>query len=127
MSISARARNTAPSPTLAITAKAKALQAQGKDVIGFGAGEPDFDTPEYIKQAAIDALKAGYTKYTPSSGDVDLKDAIIAKLGRDNGLQYTRENVIVSCGAKHSLYNVFQAMLEPQRRRLPPRGLWCRR
>lgn len=113
MSISARARNTAPSPTLAITAKAKALQAQGKDVIGFGAGEPDFDTPDYIKQAAIDALNAGYTKYTPSSGDVDLKDAIIGKLKRDNGLTYARENVIVSCGAKHSLYNVFQAMLDP--------------
>src|SRR3978361_1096933 len=102
MSISARARGAAPSPTLAINAKAKALQAQGKDVIGFGAGEPDFDTPDYIKQAAINALNAGYTKYTPSSGDVDLKDAIIAKLKRDNGLRYGRENGIVSCGAKHS-------------------------
>src|SRR6266550_1679217 len=107
MSISARARNTAPSPTLAINAKAKALHAQGKDVIGVGAGEPDFDTPDYIKQAAIDALNSGYTKYTPRSGDVDLKDAIVAKLKRDNGLAYGRENVIVSCGAKHSLYNVF--------------------
>jgi aspartate aminotransferase len=124
MNISARARNTAPSPTLGITAKAKALQAQGKDVISFGAGEPDFDTPEYIKQAAIDALKAGYTKYTPSSGDVDLKDAIIAKLSRDNGLKYSRENVIVSCGAKHSLYNVFQAMLDPGDEVLIPSPYW---
>ncbi len=124
MSISARARNTAPSPTLAITAKAKALQAQGKDVIGFGAGEPDFDTPDYIKQAAIDALNAGYTKYTPSSGDTDLKDAIIGKLRRENGLAYDRENVIVSCGAKHSLYNVFQAMLDPGDEVLIPAPYW---
>ena len=124
MSISTRARNTAPSPTLAITAKAKAMQAQGKDVIGFGAGEPDFDTPDYIKQAAIDALNAGYTKYTPSSGDVDLKDAIVAKLQRDNGLRYGRENVIVSCGAKHSLYNVFQAMLDPGDEVIIPAPYW---
>ncbi len=124
MSISARARNTAPSPTLAINAKAKALQAQGKDVIGFGAGEPDFDTPDYIKQAAIDALNAGYTKYTPSSGDVDLKDAICGKLKRDNGLTYGRENVIVSCGAKHSLYNVFQAMLDPGDEVVIPAPYW---
>jgi aspartate aminotransferase len=124
MSISARARGTAPSPTLAINAKAKALQAAGKDVIGFGAGEPDFDTPDYIKQAAIDALKAGYTKYTPSSGDVDLKDAILAKLKRDNGLIYGRENVIVSCGAKHSLYNVFQAMLDPGDEVVIPAPYW---
>ena len=124
MSISARARNAAPSPTLAINAKAKALQAQGKDVIGFGAGEPDFDTPGFIKQAAIDALNAGYTKYTPSSGDVDLKDAIIAKLKRDNGLAYGRENVIVSCGAKHSLYNVFQAMLDPGDEVIVPSPYW---
>jgi aspartate aminotransferase len=124
MSISARARNTAPSPTLAISAKAKALQAQGKDVIGFGAGEPDFDTPDYIKQAAIDALHAGYTKYTPSAGDVDLKDAIIAKFQRDNGLQYSRDQVIVSCGAKHSLYNVFQAMLDPGDEVLIPAPYW---
>ena len=113
MSISQRAKNAAPSPTLAITAKAKALKAEGKDVVGFGAGEPDFDTPDHIKQAAIDALNAGYTKYTPSSGDVDLKDAICAKLAKDNGLSYKPNQVIVSAGAKHSLYNIFQAMLDP--------------
>jgi aspartate aminotransferase len=113
MSISTRARNTAPSPTLAISAKAKSLAAQGIDVVGFGAGEPDFDTPEHIKQAAIDALHAGYTKYTPSSGDVDLKAAIVAKFARDNHLIYKPEQVIVSCGAKHSLYNLFQALLDP--------------
>ena len=113
MSISERARNTAPSPTLAITAKANALKMQGIDVIGFGAGEPDFDTPEHIKQAAIDALHQGFTKYTPSSGTNDLKDAIVDKFYRENNLRYTRENIIVSCGAKHSLYNIFQAMLDP--------------
>jgi aspartate aminotransferase len=112
MAISQRARNAAPSPTLAITARVKALKAAGRDVIGFGAGEPDFDTPDHIKQAAIDALHAGYTKYTPSSGDVDLKAAIAAKLSHDNGLQYKPSQIIVSCGAKHSLYNIFQAMLD---------------
>jgi aspartate aminotransferase len=119
-----RAKNAAPSPTLGITAKVKALKAQGKDVIGFGAGEPDFDTPDYIKQAAIDALKAGYTKYTPTSGDIDLKDAIIAKLERDNGLQYDRANIIVSCGAKHSLYNLFQALLDPGDEVIVPAPYW---
>lgn len=113
MSISIRARNTAPSPTLAITAKANALKAQGIDVVGFGAGEPDFDTPDHIKQAAIDALAAGYTKYTPSSGSPELKEAIVAKFARDNHLHYKPNQVIVSCGAKHSLYNVMQALLDP--------------
>jgi aspartate aminotransferase len=124
MSVSQRARDTAPSPTLGITAKINALRAQGVDVIGFGAGEPDFDTPAHIKQAAIDALNAGYTKYTPSSGAVDLKDAIIAKLARDNHLNYKRENVIVSCGAKHSLYNVMQALLDPGDEVLIPSPYW---
>ncbi|HZP84996.1 MAG TPA: pyridoxal phosphate-dependent aminotransferase [Chthonomonadaceae bacterium] len=124
MSISQRARNTAPSPTLGITAKINALRAQGVDVVGFGAGEPDFDTPDHIKQAAIEALNAGYTKYTPSSGAVDLKDAIIAKLARDNGLNYRRENIIVSAGAKHSLYNVMQALLDPGDEVLIPVPYW---
>lgn len=124
MSISQRARNAAPSPTLAITAKAKVLKAQGLDIIGFGAGEPDFDTPDFIKAAAIEALNKGYTKYTPSAGDVDLKDAIVAKLKRDNGLTYSRDNVIVSCGAKHSLYNLFQALLDPEDEVLIPAPYW---
>lgn len=124
MTISARARNTAPSPTLAITAKARALKAQGVDVVGFGAGEPDFDTPEHIKQAAIDALHSGYTKYTPSSGDVDLKAAIVAKLARDNQLHYKPEQVIVSCGAKHSLYNLMQALLDPGDEVIIPAPYW---
>ena len=124
MSISERARNTAPSPTLAITAKANALKMQGVDVVGFGAGEPDFDTPDHIKQAAIDALNQGFTKYTPSSGTVELKDAIVDKLYRENNLRYSRENIIVSCGAKHSLYNIFQAMLDPGDQVLIPAPYW---
>lgn len=124
MNISERARNAAPSPTMAITAKAKALQAQGRDVVGFGAGEPDFDTPQYIKDAAIAALNAGFTKYTPSSGTDELRDAIAAKLLRDNGLRYERKNVIVSVGAKHSLYNIFQALLDPGDEVLIPTPYW---
>ncbi len=124
MSISLRAKNAAPSPTLAITAKARALKAEGKDVVGFGAGEPDFDTPDHIKQAAIDALNAGYTKYTPSGGDVDLKDAVCAKLLRDNGLRYKPNQVIVSVGAKHSLYNIFQALLDPGDEVIIPAPYW---
>ena len=84
--LSQRAINAAPSPTLAITAKANALKAQGKDIVSFGAGEPDFDTPQNVKDAAVAALERGETKYTPSSGTVALKEAIIAKLERDNGL-----------------------------------------
>ncbi|HLV81795.1 MAG TPA: pyridoxal phosphate-dependent aminotransferase [Chthonomonadaceae bacterium] len=124
MSISQRARETAPSPTLTISAKAKALKAQGVDVIGFGAGEPDFDTPEHIKQAAIEAICCGFTKYTPTSGEADLKEAIAAKLTRDNALQYRPENIIVSCGAKHTLYNLMQALLDPGDEVLIPSPYW---
>ena len=109
--LSERAINAAPSPTLAIAAKAGALKAQGVDVVSFSAGEPDFDTPANIKEAAAKALAAGDTKYTPSSGTVALKDAIIAKLKRDNDLTYTRGEILVSCGAKHSIYNLMQAIL----------------
>ncbi len=99
------------SVTLAITAKAKAMKAAGRDVIGFGAGEPDFDTPENIKEAAIRAIREGRTKYTPVSGIVELKDAVIEKFKRDNNLDYSRDNIIVSCGGKHSLYNLFNSLL----------------
>jgi len=122
--LSQRAINAAPSPTLAITAKANALKAQGKDVVSFGAGEPDFDTPQNVKDAAITALAKGDTKYTPSSGTVALKDAIIAKLKRDNGLTYGRTEVIVSCGAKHSIYNLMQAMLDPGDEVIVPSPYW---
>src|SRR3972149_10268509 len=112
MKLAGRVGKIKPSPTLAITSKAKAMKAQGIDVVGFGAGEPDFDTPDHIKEAAKKALDAGYTKYTPVGGIVDLKDAIIKKFELDNGLKYNRSEVLVSCGGKHSLYNPFMALFE---------------
>ncbi len=122
--LSQRALNAAPSPTLAITAKANALKAAGKDVVSFGAGEPDFDTPQNVKDAAVAALAKGDTKYTPSSGTAALKDAILAKLKRDNGLTYSRNEVIVSCGAKHSIYNLMQAMIGPGDEVVIPAPYW---
>lgn len=122
--LSERARNCAPSPTLAITAKANQMKADGLDVIAFGAGEPDFDTPDFIKQAAKDALDKGYTKYTPSAGIPALKKAICEKLERDNGLTYGPANVIVSCGGKHALYNVFQALCGPGDEAVIPSPYW---
>ncbi len=124
MKLAERIQRVKPSPTLAIDTKAKALKAEGIDVIGFGAGEPDFDTPDFIKQAAIDALKAGKTKYTPVGGVNELKDAIISKLKRDNNLTYTREEVIVSCGGKHSLYNIAQVLFEAGDEVIIPAPYW---
>src|ERR1700758_5377355 len=100
--ISKRAASLSPSLTLAIDSKAKAMKAEGIDVVGFGAGEPDFDTPQNVKDAAIAALAKGDTKYTDSSGTPALKNAIVAKLQRDNGITYTPKEIIVSVGAKHS-------------------------
>lgn len=111
--LSERAKAIAPSPTLAIDAKAKEMKANGLDVVGFGAGEPDFDTPESIKNEAISALKKGQTKYTPASGTIELKKAVCAKLLRDQGLQYEPKNVVIGCGAKHVLYNLFQVICDP--------------
>src|SRR2546422_9587031 len=105
MEISERAAQLSPSLTLSIDSKAKAMKAEGADVCGFGAGEPDFDTPQHVKDAAVAALAAGFTKYTPSSGIPELRAAIAEKLKNDNGLDYKPSQVIVSCGAKHSCYN----------------------
>jgi aspartate aminotransferase len=99
-----------PSPTLAVTMKAKALQKEGRDIIGFGAGEPDFDTPDNIKAAAIRAIEEGFTKYTPVGGIDELKDAVAEKLRKDNGLVYKRSQIIVSTGAKHTLFNMAQVL-----------------
>ncbi len=99
-----------PSPTLAVTMKAKALQKEGRDIIGFGAGEPDFDTPDNIKAAAIRAIQEGFTKYTPVGGIDELKDAVIEKLRKDNGLAYKRSQIVASTGAKHTLYNMAQVL-----------------
>lgn len=105
MFISKKISQISPSPTLSITAKAKKMQAEGIDVIGFGAGEPDFDTPLNIKEAAKQAIDKGFTKYTPTAGIKELKEAILAKLKTDNKLEYSPDEVIVSCGAKHSIFN----------------------
>ena len=113
LSLSARAGLLKPSPTLAITSKAKAMQAEGIDVVSFGAGEPDFNTPEPICAAAIDAINKGFTKYTPSAGIPELRKAVAEKFERENGLKYSPEQVIVSCGAKHSLYNAMQVLINP--------------
>jgi len=113
MQISKRGQAIAPSMTLAIDAKAKKMQAEGLDVIGFGAGEPDYPTPEWVKQAAVDALARNMTRYTPATGSEDLRRAICEKLQRDNGLAYQPSQIVVSNGAKHSLYNAFMAILNP--------------
>jgi aspartate aminotransferase len=110
MKLATRTKKIKPSPTLAVTMKAKALQKEGRDIIGFGAGEPDFDTPEHIKKAAIRAIEAGFTKYTPVGGIDELKDAVINKLMRDNDLSYKRSQIVVSTGAKHTLYNLAQVL-----------------
>ncbi|MDE0298665.1 MAG: pyridoxal phosphate-dependent aminotransferase [Candidatus Poribacteria bacterium] len=113
LSLSQRSENVAPSETLAITAKINSMQAQGIDVIKFAAGEPDFDTPEYIKDAAIESLRNGFTKYTPVPGIAALREAIVEKFKRDNNLHYSPSQIIVSCGAKHSIYNILQAICNP--------------
>lgn len=110
--ISSRARLLKPSPTLAITAKAKAMKAQGADVISLAAGEPDFNTPEPVCQAAIEAIESGITKYTPSSGLPELRKAIADKLKRENGISVQPDQVVVSCGAKHSVYNAVMTLIE---------------
>jgi aspartate aminotransferase len=113
ISLSSRVGALKPSPTLSITAKANAMKAEGIDVISFAAGEPDFNTPEPICNAAIEAMRAGFTKYTPSAGINELKDAIVAKLDHENGVKVTRDQIVVSCGAKHSIYNCMMTLLEP--------------
>ncbi|NLY54548.1 MAG: pyridoxal phosphate-dependent aminotransferase [Firmicutes bacterium] len=110
--LSFRAKQISPSVTLAIDAKAKQMIAEGVDVISFGVGEPDFDTPEHIRQAGIDAINSGFTRYTPAAGIAELKAAICAKFERDNGLTYTPDQIVVSNGAKHSLYNALQVLVD---------------
>ncbi|HXJ84557.1 MAG TPA: pyridoxal phosphate-dependent aminotransferase [Candidatus Methylomirabilis sp.] len=119
-----RMKTLAPSPTLAMQAKAKAMRAQGIDVISFGAGEPDFDTPQRIKDAAIRALEKGQTKYTEVGGIPELRAAVCQKLKRDNGLDYSADEVTVSCGAKHTLFNIFMALVNPGDEVLIPSPYW---
>jgi aspartate aminotransferase len=124
MILSAKALAISPSPTLTIDAKAKQLVAEGVDVVGFGAGEPDFDTPGHIKEAAIAAIKAGFTKYTPAQGTPELQKAVCHKLLNDNGLSFSPDQIIISNGAKHSLSNVFAAILNPGDEVLIPSPFW---
>ncbi|MDZ4263369.1 MAG: aminotransferase class I/II-fold pyridoxal phosphate-dependent enzyme, partial [Pseudomonadota bacterium] len=122
--LSDRVQRIKPSPTLAISAKAKALKAAGKDIIELGAGEPDFDTPEHIKEAATKAIRDGFTKYTAVDGIPGLKQAIITKFERDNGLHYTPGQVLVSCGGKQSFFNLAQAMLNAGDEVIIPAPYW---
>jgi aspartate aminotransferase len=113
-----------PSSTLVITSRAKKLRAEGKNVISFAAGEPDFDTPDFIKDAAVEAIKSGFTKYTPSTGIPELKKLICEKFKRDNGLDYKPEQVVVSCGAKHSIFNTMFVLVDPGDEVLIPSPYW---
>ncbi|MBF0284911.1 MAG: pyridoxal phosphate-dependent aminotransferase [Magnetococcales bacterium] len=122
--LSQRVGNVKPSPTLAVDAKAKALKAAGKDVVNLGSGEPDFDTPKHIKKAAIKAIKEGFTKYTPAPGTPELKNAVIAKLKKDHGLEYTPDQVIVTVGGKQAFYNMAQAMLNAGDEVIIPAPYW---
>lgn len=122
--LASRALGISPSPTLSIDAKAKKMVAEGLDVINFGVGEPDFDTPDHIKQAAVEALNRGMTKYTPVGGTDRLKAAIIKKLKEDNGLEYQPADIVVSCGAKHSLYNAFQVLCQEGDEVILPAPYW---
>jgi len=124
MKLSNKVMDITPSSTLAVTAKAKQMKAEGIDVVGFGAGEPDFDTPEHIKQAAIKAIEDEFTKYTPASGTVELKKAICHKLKNENGLDYKQNQIVISNGAKHSLTNAFTAILNPGDEVIIPAPFW---
>ena len=124
MRLSDRARQILPSPTLTIDAKAKAMKSSGIDVIGFGAGEPDFDTPEHIKEAAITAIHRGMTKYTPVAGTLELKEAIRQNLKRELGLDYQPNQIVVAAGAKFALYNTLQVLLQPGDEAILPAPYW---
>ena len=124
MNLADRAKNISPSPTLSIDAKAKKLIAGGADVVNFGVGEPDFDTPDHIKQAAVDAINRGMTKYTAVAGTDQIKEAIIKKFKDDNGLDYQPGQIVVSAGAKHSLYNAFQVLCQEGDEIILPAPYW---
>jgi len=125
MELAERVQELTPSLTLSVTAKAKQMAAEGQNIISLGAGEPDFDTPEHIKVAAMGSLDAGFTKYTPSSGIMELREAISDKLKEDNLLEYTPEQITVSCGAKHACYNALLATINPGDEVLIPAPYWA--
>jgi aspartate aminotransferase len=122
--VARRVHRVKPSPTLAVTARAARLKAQGEDVIGLGAGEPDFDTPAHIAQAGVDAIRGGFTRYTNVEGIDELKDAIIAKFQRDNALTYERSQILISSGAKQTIYNLCMAVIDPGDEAIIPAPYW---
>ena len=122
--LSRRVQRVKPSPTLAVTARAAKLKAEGKDIIGLGAGEPDFDTPAHIADAGVEAIRKGFTRYTNVDGIVELKDAIIAKFKRDNQISYERNQILVSSGAKQTIYNLCMAVLDPGDEAVIPAPYW---
>jgi len=124
IAVSRRSQRVKPSPTLAVTALAARLKAEGKDIIGLGAGEPDFDTPAHISEAGIQAIKSGFTRYTNVDGVPELKDAIIAKFQRDNNIRYERNQIVVSSGAKQSIFNLCMALLDPGDEVIIPAPYW---
>ncbi|MDR3037987.1 MAG: pyridoxal phosphate-dependent aminotransferase [Candidatus Adiutrix sp.] len=113
-----------PSPTLALDAKAKALKSSGLDIVNFGIGEPDFDTPDHIREAAVKAIRDGFTRYTPADGTLELKEAVVRKFKRDNGLDYQPDQIVISSGGKHTLYNIFLALFQPGDEVIVPVPAW---
>ena len=122
--LSKKSMGISPSPTLAIDAKFKAMKAAGEDVVGFGCGEPDFDTPQNIKDAAIKAINEGFTKYTPAAGTLELREAVAKKFKDENNLDYKATDIVISNGAKHSLVNAFMAILNPGDEVIVPAPFW---
>ena len=119
-----RVKRVKPSPTVALTGRVARLKAEGHDIIGLGVGEPDFDTPAHIADAGVDAIRNGFTRYTAVEGIPELKDAIIAKFKRDNGITYTRPQILVSTGAKQTIYNLFMAVIDPGDEVVIPAPYW---
>ena len=124
LAVSQRVQRVKPSPTVALTGRVAQLKAEGKDIIGLGAGEPDFDTPSHIAEAGIEAIRKGHTRYTPVEGTADLKDAIIAKFSRENGLTYKRSQILVSSGAKQTIFNLIMALIDPGDEVVIPAPYW---
>jgi aspartate aminotransferase len=124
LTVARRVQRVKPSPTLAVTARAAKLKAEGKDIIGLGAGEPDFDTPVHVADAGVDAIRQGFTRYTNVDGINELKDAIAGKFARDNGIQYERSQILVSSGAKQTIYNLCMAVLDPGDEAIIPAPYW---
>ncbi|HVY22245.1 MAG TPA: pyridoxal phosphate-dependent aminotransferase [Steroidobacteraceae bacterium] len=124
VSLSRRIQRVKPSPTLALTSRVAQLKAEGKDIIGLGAGEPDFDTPVHIADAGVEAIRKGFTRYTPVEGTADLKDAIIAKFKRDNHIEYKRNQILVSSGAKQTIYNLIMSVVDPGDEVVIPAPYW---